>query len=263
MKQILSILAVLTITILGSSCNMNPVAPNHEGVLMTNYGRNGKSDFQAVTGSQGVLGMGTELYQVPMYEQTADPQRIEITSFDGGKFTVDPSYTYEAIRGKGVDIIFSYKHVGMGEGMMDNIEKVILDRLVTNVYRDEARNYSTDSLLRNMKNFEIQCETQITKVFEGKFFKLNNLTSGLLPPPSMTAMIEARNNRVIEAEKVKNELEISRMNLEKAKIDAEKDKIQSTGLTKEILQQQWIEAIRYTKNKVIITDGRTPIMLGN
>jgi hypothetical protein len=53
------------------------------------------------------------------------------------------------------------------------------------------------------------------------------------------------------------------MNLEKAKIDAEKDKIQSTGLTKEILQQQWIEAIRYTKNKVIITDGRTPILLNN
>lgn len=263
MKQTLSIFAVLFILMINSSCNWNPVAPNHEGVLMTNYGRNGKSDFQAVTGSQGILGMGSELYQVPMYEQTADPQKIEITSFDGGKFTVDPSYTYEAIRGKGVDIIFNYKHVGMGDSLMNNIEKAILNRLVTNVYRDEARNYSTDSLLRNMKTYEIQCETQITKVFEGKFFKLNNLTSGLLPPPSMTAMIEARNNRVIEAEKVKNELEISRMNLEKAKIDAEKDKIQSTGLTKEILQQQWIEAIRNTKNKVIITDGRTPIILGN
>jgi hypothetical protein len=37
--------------------------------------------------------------------------------------------------------------------------------------------------------------------------------------------------------------------------------MKSSGLTKEVLQQQYIEAIRNTKNKVIITDGKTPIMI--
>ena len=51
------------------------------------------------------------------------------------------------------------------------------------------------------------------------------------------------------------------MNLEKAKIDAEANKIKSQGLSKEILTERWIDAIKTTKNKIIITDGRTPIIL--
>lgn len=50
---------------------------------------------------------------------------------------------------------------------------------------------------------------------------------------------------------------------EKAKIDAETNKVQSVGLTREILMQQYIEMLGKTSNKVIITDGRTPVILGN
>ena len=53
------------------------------------------------------------------------------------------------------------------------------------------------------------------------------------------------------------------MLLEKAKIDAETNKVQSVGLTREILMQQYIEMLGKTSNKVIITDGRTPVILGN
>jgi hypothetical protein len=48
---------------------------------------------------------------------------------------------------------------------------------------------------------------------------------------------------------------------EKAKIDAETNRIKAQGLDSKILQQQWIEAIRYSKNKIIITDGKTPVIL--
>jgi hypothetical protein len=63
------------------------------------------------------------------------------------------------------------------------------------------------------------------------------------------------------AEQVRNELEVARMQKEKAQIEQETNKIISQGLTKEILSQQWIEAIRNTSNKIIITDGKTPVML--
>mgnify|MGYP003095896359 FL=1 len=52
------------------------------------------------------------------------------------------------------------------------------------------------------------------------------------------------------------------MLLEKAKIDAETNRVQSSGLTKEILLEKYIEMLQTTSNKVIITDGKTPIMLG-
>ena len=51
------------------------------------------------------------------------------------------------------------------------------------------------------------------------------------------------------------------MRLEKAKIEAETDKVKSSGLTKEILQDKWIDAIRNTQNKVIVTDGKTPVII--
>ena len=65
----------------------------------------------------------------------------------------------------------------------------------------------------------------------------------------------------MQAERVKNELNVAKMELEKAKIEAEANRVKSQGLDNRILQEQWIEAIRNTNNKVIITDGKTPIML--
>jgi regulator of protease activity HflC (stomatin/prohibitin superfamily) len=261
MKKSNIIFLILSIAFL-SSCN--PVQPNYEGVLMQNYGRNGKADFTAVTGSQGMLGPGTELYQVPMFEQKADPSEVLVTAKDAGVFTVDPTYTYQAVRGKGVDIIFNFKHVGVSDrdGMMDNIEGSILNSIVVNAYREEARNYKTDSLMTNLNAFENAVELRLKKEFELKFFSITQLTSGLKPPASMAQAIERRNNAIQQAEQVKNELEVSRMQLEKAKIEAEANRVKAGGLEPRVLQEQWIEAIRNTQNKVIITDGRTPIILG-
>jgi regulator of protease activity HflC (stomatin/prohibitin superfamily) len=255
MKKVFVFLSIATLIV---ACN--PVQPNFEGVLMKNYGRNGYSDFALVTGNQGILGPGTELYQVPMYEQTADPQSVAITAKDAGVFEVDPMYTYEAIRGKGVDIVFNYKHTQLNDGL-DNFENMVLSPVVINSYREEARNYTTDSLMNNLNAFEQGVQTRLAKEFETKFFKLNSLTSGLKPPSSMAQAVENRNNAKQYAEQVKNELEVARMQLEKARIEADRNNVESSGLTREILQARWIEAIRNTNNKVIVTDGKTPIIL--
>src|SRR5690606_23257182 len=138
-KLIVSVLVafvgVLLIIILANSCAR--VEPNYEGVLMTNYGRNGKADFRSVTGRQNTLLPGTTLYQVPMFEQKGDPTSVVITARDAGVFSVDPTYNYQPIRGRGIDIIFNYKHVGVTEPsvMMDNIENAVLNQLVINAYR--------------------------------------------------------------------------------------------------------------------------------
>ncbi len=243
------------------SCSCNSVDPNHEGVLMSNYGRGGRDDFKLVTGKQGVLGPGTELYLVPMWEQKGDPDSVSVTAKDAGYFKVDPTYTYQAIRGKGADIIFNYKHVGIDDLFMDNIEGSILNPIVVNAYREEARNYTTDSLMNNVNSFELAVENRLKKDFGEKFFDIKTLTSGLKPPSSMTGAVERRNNAIQEAEQVKNELKVAEMKLQKARIEAEENKVRASGLTSTNLQEKWIEAIRTTQNKVIITDGKTPIIL--
>jgi hypothetical protein len=260
MKKMIFLLCVIA-----SLVGCNRPEPNYEGVLMTEYGRNGINSFKIVTGAQGILGPGSELYQVPMWEQAGDPDVVEITAKDAGVFTVDPSYTYTPIRGKGAEIVFNYKNYRIQdpETFFDNVEANVLNKRVTDAYREEARNYTTDSLMNNLGKFELSVQKRLKEEFQTKFFDLTTLTSGLKPPASMLKAVEDRNKAIQEANRVKNELETSRMLLEKAKIDAETNKVQSVGLTREILMQQYIEMLGKTSNKVIITDGRTPVILGN
>ena len=256
---------IFLFSVIASFVGCNRPEPNYEGVLMTEYGRNGINSFKIVTGAQGMLGPGSELYQVPMWEQAGDPDVVEITAKDAGVFTVDPSYTYTPIRGKGAEIVFNYKNyrIQNPETFFDNVEANVLNKRVTDAYREEARNYTTDSLMNNLGKFELSVQRRLKEEFKTKFFDLTTLTSGLKPPASMLKAVEDRNKAIQEANRVKNELETSRMLLEKAKIDAETNKVQSVGLTKEILMQQYIEMLGKTSNKVIITDGRTPVILGN
>lgn len=256
---------IILFSVIASLVGCNRPEPNYEGVLMTEYGRNGINSFKIVTGAQGILGPGSELYQVPMWEQAGDPDIVEITAKDAGVFTVDPSYTYTPIRGKGAEIVFNYKNYRIQdpETFFDNVEANVLNKRVTDAYREEARNYTTDSLMNNLGKFELSVQSRLKEEFKTKFFDLTTLTSGLKPPASMLKAVEDRNKAIEEANRVKNELETSRMLLEKAKIDAETNKVQSVGLTREILMQQYIEMLGKTSNKVIITDGRTPVILGN
>lgn len=245
-----------------ASCGTNRVQPNYEGVLMQNYGRNGIEDFKTVTGAQGILWMGSELYQVPMWEQKADPAGVRITAKDAGEFIVDPTYSYEPIREHGRQIVFNYKHVGLeGQEAMDNIEGNILNPLIINAYREEARNFTTDSLMKNLSRFEGNVEKRLQGEFTAKYFTIKTLTSGLTPPESMVKAVEARNNAIMRAEQVSNELEVARMNLEKDKIEADANRIRTSGLSNANLQEKYIDMLKTTSNKVIITDGKTPVML--
>lgn len=262
MKTKLFLLLVLSAALF-SSCSR--VEPNYEGVLMTNYGKNGKSDFQRVTGTVNTMWFGTSLYEVPMYAQGGDPDKIQITAKDGGVFTVDPQYTYQAKRDSGINIIFNYKYLGLSgeldEDDLNNIEASVLNRLVLNAYREEARNYATDSLLTSINQFENSVESRLKKEFALKYFDVTSLTSGLKPPASMSQNIERMNNAKIETQTVKNQLATARMLQEKAEIDAKTNEIKSKGFTREVLAERWIDAIRNSKNRIIITDGKTPVIL--
>lgn len=140
---------------------------------MENYGKAGKSDFSLQSGKVWTVSPGTELYQVPMFEQKGDCPGLKVYSKDGGEYTVDPSYTYSPTRGKGVDILFSYKQLyGEANTFFDNIEGYVLNTRVLNAYRDEARNFSTDSLMNNVATYEANVQKRLTVEFANKYFTL-------------------------------------------------------------------------------------------
>lgn len=70
MKKVKFILMALVAVIAFSSCER--VAPNYAGVLMENYGKDGKSDFKVVSGKVSTIEWGTELFQVPLFDQRGE-----------------------------------------------------------------------------------------------------------------------------------------------------------------------------------------------
>lgn len=245
-------LFIFAISFLSFSCKR--VEPNHEGILMTNCGKNGLDDFKVVSGKVNVMGVCTDLFEVPMFEQTGDVEQLALVLSDGSVgFSVDPEYTYRAIRGKGREIIYNYKHLGSSEGFLDAIEDNILSRRVKEAYRDVARSYSADSLLNNMNEFEEAVKGELIPVFEEAYFTLVELTSGLTPPKELSNSIQARNQEISEAKRElermnreMNRLEVEKkkaeMQVEISRLQAESDLERSKGLTEEILEEMKIKA---------------------
>jgi antitoxin component YwqK of YwqJK toxin-antitoxin module len=132
--------------------------------------------------------------------------------------------------------------------------------LVTDAYRETARTYTTDSLMANMNQFEKQVEARLQTEFTKNFFILENLTSGLTPPKSLTDEIERTNAALQRKRTIANEIENSKMENQKALIDAKTNEAKSQGLTKEVLTDRYIQMLQGVE-KVYITDGKTPIIM--
>lgn len=93
----LTILAMFAILVIAISCER--VAPNYVGVLMENFGKEGKSDFSLQKGRVNTMAPGTELFQVPLWEQRAsfDDRVLHLKAADNTEFTAQPVYSYKVI----------------------------------------------------------------------------------------------------------------------------------------------------------------------
>lgn len=116
MKKLL--LLVLGVVML-SSCER--IAPNYYGVLMENYGNNGKDDYSKQQGRVSIMSPGTELFQVPAWEQRGvftdeegNDRTLQIKAADNTSFTSKPLYSYKVIQSKVVDVVFQNARLGSG-----------------------------------------------------------------------------------------------------------------------------------------------------
>lgn len=95
---------------LASIAACSRVEPNQAGVLMENYGRNGKSDFTIVSGVIWTIAPGTELYQVPLWEQRGKfEEAVTLKASDNTDFAATPVYTFRVMKDRAVDVVFDNK----------------------------------------------------------------------------------------------------------------------------------------------------------
>lgn len=259
----ITLLAIITL----ASCSR--VEPNYYGVLMENYGKNGKSDYSKQQGSVWTAMPGTMLFQVPAFEQRAEfteikqtpnddleqtenTRTLDLKSSDNTQFTASPLYSYKVIADRVVDVVFQNARLGnTDDSFMKSLEDNILEPHIYDIIKEESRKYSTDTLMADggSLQFETKLQSIIKKSFEGKGLELITFSANLDFSDKVKAKIDSRNEvntnmsvldqQIIEQKK-KNELALLR---------AEENKIISTGLTPQLIQQMFIEK----------WDGKTPL----
>lgn len=243
MKKASSIIIGLAIALSLTSCN-EWVKPNHAGVLMSNYGRDGKTDFTNVTGKvHTTFSMGTELFEVPLYEQKGEyGDKLTISSTDNTDFFVSPIYTYRAIQKDAINIVFDYKHLGNGVDL-DMIEDQILDPKIKDISREISNALSDEQLMNNggKLKYERLCNDTLKKVFEKAGFELLTYSSQLSFTDAMKNKIAERNKVEQESQILDKKLANTKKEIDLANLVSEANRAKSLGVTALLLQEREME----------------------
>ena len=97
MKRLIKLTMVCMTLVMFVSCER--VAPNYAGVLMENYGKQGKEDFKIVSGKVSTWELGTELFQVPLFDQRGEfAEAVTLKAADNTEFKACPTYSYKVIK---------------------------------------------------------------------------------------------------------------------------------------------------------------------
>lgn len=229
-----------------SSCTR--IDAGHEGIKVKQYGTDkGVQDVSLVTGRVWYNPFTEEVHQFPVFVQTADYEPFTVNAKDGSVFTVDPTITFKVIAGRSPEIFKKYRKD------IEDITKSTLYNYVRDAFRIQFNKYSTDSMISNREGFENAVQNQLLQELTKEGFDLEQLTSGITYPESITQAIDSKNRAVQQAMQVENELRVTEANARKLVVQAEAEaranQLRQQSLTPLLIQQQFIEK----------WDGKTPL----
>lgn len=238
-----SIGLIAIITLIGlSSCER--VAPNYIGVLMENYGKSGKSDFSTTKGRVNTMSPGSELFQVPLFEQRAEFENpLNLKAADNTAFNSKPTYSYSVIEDRAVDVVFQNKQLGSGDEFMKALEDNILEAKIYDIMKEESRKFVTDSLMANggSLRFEERVQSLVSKEFEVRGLKLTTFSSQLEFSEKVTQKIDNRNEVNTNVTVIDQQIIEQRKRNELARLKTEENKIISEGITEQILASKALD----------------------
>ena len=248
MKKLVALLVLVVVFVLATSCDR--VAPNYYGVLMENYGKDGKSDYTKVQGRVSTMSPGTELFEVPAWEQRGqftddegNDRVLQIKAADNTAFTSKPLYSYKVIENRVVDVVFQNARLGSGSDFMSALQDNVLEPRIYDIIKEASRGYTTDALMANggSLKFEQYVQDIVIKEFEKSGLELISFSLNLDFSKKVKAKIDSRNevntnisvlDQQIAEQKKRNELEA---------LKTEQNKIRSAGITPQLLDEQAIK----------------------
>lgn len=151
-------------------------------------------------------------------------------------------------------MVFDNKHVkdgGGSEGFMRSLEDNILEPRIYDLIKEESRKHKTDSLMADGGSlaFEKRLEQIVAAEFEARGLQLITFSAQLEFSSKVREKIDNRNEVNTNISVLDQQIAEQRKRNELEQLKTEQALIKSRGLTKEILQQQFIEK----------WDGKAPI----
>lgn len=252
MKKFLNlILAVAFVSIAFTSCTV--VDSGEVGIMFHKW----SSDSQDYGGVEGTCKgwvtynpFTTSVSTYPTFTQRKQYETINVNAKDASLFEMDPTIAYHINPDKACDIFVKYR-VGIKE-----LEEGYIRTCIYEAYRTCANQYTSDSLMSNRANFERDVRARLEKSLMAEGFIVEEFTSKITPPKSLTSMIDAKNAAIQSALKAENEVKEAeanaKINIAKARGTAEATKIKAdaeayynrtiaASLSPLIIQEDWIE----------------------
>ena len=192
----------------------------------------------------------TRVFTYPVYIQRVDYSPFTVTTKDAATFTMDPMMAYQLDRTKTAYVFNKYRK------SLREIEMGYIRTCIYDAYRISANNYTSDELMANRAKFEQEVRMMLEKSLNEEGFRVQEFTSQITPPESLSAAIEAKNQAIQEALKAENLVKQAEANamiaVAQAKGEAEATRVKadaeayynrtiSASLSPLIVQEDWIE----------------------
>lgn len=258
-NRLFKLLSALSALFILSSCG-TVVQPNYGGVLMQNYGKNGKNDYSEVSGRVSTWGIGTQLFQVPLWQQRASVEdTLHMQDAKNNEMKCFPRYAYSVSKGKLVDVVFNNSQIAKensrdGDQFLRNVENNVLEMAIYDIVKEQSRKHIADSLMNNggSLKFEKECEDLIRKAFSDKGFTLEAITIQLTYSSKIMQTLDKRLEVSTNVSTLDQQIVEQRKRNELQRLITEQSLIESQALTPEILEKMRIEK----------WDGRYPMYYG-
>jgi hypothetical protein len=147
------------------------------------------------------------------------------------------------IEQQAVDVVFYNKQLGSGDNFMSQLENNVLEPKILDIMSEESRRYTTDTLMANSGTLKF--EQHIQKLVEAEFLarglRLTTFSPRLGFSQKVKNKIDTRNEVNTNISVLDQQILEQRKRNELALLKAEENKILSSGITPQLLQQQFID----------------------
>ncbi|WP_338753208.1 prohibitin family protein [Bacillus sp. FJAT-52991] len=206
------------------------------------YSPNGGVQDETLEQGWHLVGLFDKVTMYPVRMQTVNYKDIQVATSDGKSVTVDFAYNYSIQPDKVVDVFNKF-----GPIPVEQIEESYLKTRLWDAGRKAIAKYSViDTYGEKSSEAAVNVQNLFADDVGSLGFTVDNLTLGVPKPDKATqAAIDQRVSAAQELERKQIELKIAKAEAEKKKIEAqgiaEYNEIIKKSISKEVIQNKWIE----------------------